>query len=436
MLRPQNIAIIGFSREGHAVLKFFQTNAQYKGARICVFDKNASIAVPNGIEVKSGEGYLDDLSGFDMIVRSPGVYYGSPELQRAARAGAVLTSATKLFLELAPCPVIGITGTKGKTTTATLVYHMLRAAGRDAYLAGNVGTPALPLLPRLTKKSIVVLELSSFQLHDTTISPHIVGITEIFPDHLDVHKTMREYVGAKANIVRFQTARDHVAYIASNTRTKNLATRSRATLHPVTTTTTFVKKEWMRIGGAHLFLNVALAAEIARIAGVSKTIIEKTVRSFTGVAHRLQLVATKKLSSGVQIEFYDDSAATNPGATAAAVAAFDDGANVLLAGGADKNLDYAPLASALKKSKTFFAVMLYGQNRKKIAAAFTGMRGVDVSEVDTLQQAVSAAWSALERTTISGIGRVILSPAAASFDQFKDYADRARVFLGILKTLK
>src|SRR3989344_7408648 len=210
------IAILGFGIEGRAVLHALKRDPAYRSADITVLDRNKKTSLPKGVRAVLGPGYLDKLSNFDLIFRTPGFPFTNAKLQAARRKGVGVSSVTRYFFEHAPCPVIGITGTKGKGTTTTLLYEILKKARRRVELAGNIGLPAVALLPRLRKDDLVILELSSFQLQDLDRSPQVAGVLEIFPDHQDAHRDMKEYVEAKSQISRHQTPKDNVFFFADN----------------------------------------------------------------------------------------------------------------------------------------------------------------------------------------------------------------------------
>ena len=230
-----NIAILGFGREGKSVLKFLKKSSAYRYSEITILDK------------KFNADYLKNLDRFDVIFRSPGVPFNLPEIQSAIKNGVKVSSATKLFFQQCPAPIIGITGTKGKSTTATLLYKILKNCAQkpwrkahtnkkysrhshynfaSVYLAGNIGKPALEILPKLSKKSLVILELSSFQLQDLNYSPDVALVLDIFEEHLDKHKNFREYFDAKSNIARHQKKSDAIIYFADNKYSSAIAKKS------------------------------------------------------------------------------------------------------------------------------------------------------------------------------------------------------------------
>lgn len=517
-----HVAILGFGREGKSVLKFIKKSPEYHGAEIDILDK------------KIGKNYLKNLKRFDLIFRSPGIPYNLPELKRARKNGVKFSSATKLFFEkinrqfpnYSPAPrhrradkfqiptIIGITGTKGKGTTATLLYKILKAAHKKVFLAGNIGTSALDILPRLSApgtrgSAFVILELSSFQLQDLEWPPQIAVVLDVFPDHLDAHLNIREYYGAKTNIARHQKPDDKTFFFKNQPLSRWVASKSRGKKIGVEPEKfNLFRPADLKIKGWHNFKNAVMAATVARALGVPDKIIIKTVKKFRGTEHRLELVRVMRAPRGLmrknprtnaekskssarsalnqgnsaKIEFYNDSASTNPQTMAAAARAFAawdmpssqtqaEGRHatkkikplshvafsmplILIAGGQDKGLDYKPLARALKNSGTKL-VVLFGQNKKKIARAIqqqatrskkqgaggkrpgTGNKRQKIKFVSNLQGAVAYAYKFAMSLATSHQSSVIVlfSPGAASFDMFKNYADRGAQFKKIVKLL-
>ena len=314
-------------------------------------------------------------------------------------------------------------------------------AGKKVVLAGNIGKPALDLLfhpepvegSRLNQKTLVILELSSFQLQDLTMSPRIAAVLDVFPEHLDVHKTPREYLSAKTAITRRQKKTDAVFYFADNAASTRIARKSAG------------RKIGLRIVSPPL-RNQIMAAAMARYLGVRKPIIAAVIKSFRGLPHRLELVRRLTVrplempqggrahgKNRLRIDFYNDSAATNPHATAFALAHFKKPL-ALIAGGKDKGLNYAPLARAIRRNPHMKAIILMGENRKKIARALharTGIKnsGLKIMEAKSLRSAVKAAYGFTRKTLLHPSSFIILfSPAAASFDMFRDYEDRGNQF--------
>jgi UDP-N-acetylmuramoylalanine--D-glutamate ligase len=423
------IAILGFGREGKSLLRFFKKAPRYRGAEIEILDQ------------KQGKDYLKNLQRFDLVFRSPGVPYNLPEIQRAIKRDVKFSSATKLFFDLCPATIIGVTGTKGKGTTSTILYKILKKENRDVYLAGNIGVPAVDILPKLKKNSVVILELSSFQLQDLKKSPPVAVVVDTFPDHLDAHKTIKEYLDAKTNIVKYQKKSDVVFYFADNDWSKKIALRSPG------------KKIPLRGEPFGLRKNKTMAAAVAASLHCPPETIGSVIKNFRGLKHRMELVRSITLKShsyvlkNVRMTFYNDSASTNPQTAAAAILSLSRHPHtlnakpyplILIAGGKDKNLDYAPLAEAIRESENVSAVVLFGENKGTIMRQVSGVR-CQVKLVKNLNLAVSESYKIAKKLINSQTHQLItilFSPASASFDMFKDYADRGEQFKKIVKSLK
>jgi len=298
-------------------------------------------------------------------------------------------------------------------------------------LAGNIGKSAIEILPRLNENSLVILELSSFQLQHMEASPEIAAVLDIFPDHLDSHKNFKEYLGAKANIARWQSAFDTIFYSNGNKIAAQIARQSRAKKIPVSTKNfQLFKPEDLKMPGEHNFKNAAMATSIALYLGCPKEKIIKVVKNFRGNEHRLELV--KKIRG---INFYNDSASTNPQTAAAAIKSFKE-CKILIAGGKDKGLDYSPLASALKNSNTKLVILL-GENKNKIKMRIVKSK-VQIVLVKDLKSAIQLAYKTAKSLMANGypLTTILFSPASASFDMFKDYADRGKKFKQLVRKLK
>lgn len=395
----KNIAILGLGEEGRDVFDWLKNNC--RGCRVEVFDK-----------IKTA-----DLTGFDLIFRSPGFWRNSPMIKKAGAAGAEISSATKLFFSLCPAKIIGVTGTKGKGTTATLIYKMLKAAGKRVFLAGNIGRPMLKLLPRLKPDDWVCLELSSFQLQDLTQSPKIAVVLNITRDHLDVHRNLREYRQAKANIVRYQQKSHHAVLNAGYAAVKRLVGLTQAQVHWFSPKTLTIDKTKVKLRGPHNLENIAAALAAAGLAGVPKKFQEKIAYSFAGLEHRLEPVRTV---AGAQ--YFNDSFSTTPETAIAAIKSFWEPLIIIL-GGSDKGSRYRELGLSISHSPNLKAVILIGAMGPVIEKNIKNYQGLIVRGKKDMRQIVKQAQS------LSAPGDVIvLSPACASFDMFKNYKDRGKQF--------
>jgi len=376
------IAILGFSLEGKSAFKFLKI--KYPKAQIEIRDK------------KFGENYLQGLDRFDLVVRSPGIKYLTPEIQKAKKRGVEISSLTKLFFKFKKGTVIGVTGTKGKGTTSTLIYNIFKKSGKDVYLAGNIGYPALDILPKLNKDSIAVLELSSFQLQDLNYSPEVAVVLGIAPDHLDSHKSMREYVTAKSNIALHQKKNNAVFFIKSDKYSKWIAQKSCGEKLAINTSQ-----------------NREIASEIARFFGCEEKHIKSTIKNFAGLPQHQEFI--KEISG---IRFYNDSASTNPVSTAYAIDILAP--EILIVGGKTKGFSYFSLRKTVTQ-KPPKKIVLFGENKYEIKKALG--KKISVKIVDNLFEAVRFAYEFAETGDV-----VLFSPGSASFDQFKDSKERGEEF--------
>lgn len=477
-LSDKKIAVIGFGREGRSVLKFLKYQERQAKERsrnnykIWILDKNTNVKSPKGANVRLGKKYLSNLKEFDIIYRSPGIPYNLIKNKIMSNSlRPQISSATELFFDFVcrspgknKITIIGITGTKGKSTTSTLIYKILKNAGRKAYLAGNIGKSALGLIPLLSKldykqptEAVVVLELSSFQLQELKYSPQVAVILDIFPDHMDAHKNFREYLEAKTNIAKWQKKNDAVFYYSDNKYFKKAAEKSKgqkiaiADITSQNFATCDVRKlrRVIKIPGEHQLKNAAMAIIVSRYLGISEKTALRVIAGFRGLPHRLELVRTIKyqrqkhsnILKNVGISWYNDSASTNPHTTVAAIKSFKEPL-ILIAGGKDKNLDYKPLAQALKNS-TVRAVVLYGGNKNKIMSSISSLE-LKITKCSNLKGAILAAHKIASRLILDVSSQilngkcatVLLSPASASLDQFHNYKERGEKFKNIVKSIK
>jgi len=390
-----------------------------------------------GLEVSLGTDYLEHLAGVDIIFRTPGMRPDLPQLTEAVKRGAVLTSEMEAFLSLCPCRILAVTGSDGKTTTTTMIAGLLKAAGYRTFVGGNIGRPLLCDVDEIRPDDIVVLELSSFQLMTVKQSPGVALITNLAPNHLDVHKDMEEYVWAKKNIFVHQDACDKVILNADNAITAGLAEEARGEV------TLFSRKQqlstgvWLKDGmivqdgrpilaaedillpGVHNLENYMAA--IAAVDGmVPDEVIREFARTFGGVAHRIELV--RELDG---VRYYNDSIASSPSRTIAGLRSFDQKV-ILIAGGYDKQIPYDVLGPEITRAVK--ALVLVGATAPKIRAAVLAAPDYRegepaIAECENLRQAVEAAYKMAQPGDV-----VLLSPASASFDQFKNFEERGNAF--------
>jgi UDP-N-acetylmuramoylalanine--D-glutamate ligase len=444
----KKIAVLGLGIEGQDVSQYLLK----KKAKITVFDQKTGQELgevyqqfkKKGIEFRLGEDYFDrGLVSFDFVFRSPAFRRLMPEILQAEKKGVVISSATKLFFALSPAKIIGVTGTKGKGTTATLIYRILKKSGKKVFLAGNIGQPMLALLPKLKKDSWVVLELSSFQLQDLTKSPHIAVVLFITSEHLDYHQDEEEYIQAKSNIVRHQKGSDLSVLNGDNFTSSSFASLTEAKVYyfskqkkvngAYVQNETFifnrkligsVKK--LQLRGKHNWDNVCAAITASSLAGADLASIKKVVFSFSGLEHRLEKV---KVLKGVS--FYNDSFSTTPETAIAAIKAFEKPI-ILIAGGSEKGSDFTNLGQKIAQSSVK-TLILIGQMATRIKKAVnkTGFKGEIIFRPGGMKEIVKAAFEKAKPKDV-----VLLSPACASFDMFANYKVRGKQFKTHVKAIK
>lgn len=409
------------------------------------------------------------LDHYDIIFRTPGLPYLSKPIQQAKQKGVEIFSQTKLFFELCPCPIIGVTGTKGKGTTATLIAKILEAealrppqadSGRKVYLSGNIGQDPFKFLDEMRPEDFVVLELSSFQLQDLKKSPQIAVVLKITPDHLDYHKNFEEYLKAKKPILVHQTTRDWAVLNYDNETTRNFANFTPATklwnsimqkvdlgcfvendkivlnfpsldergnIEEEGGRAEIMKVSEIQLLGRFNLENVTAAIAAAAAGGVSDPgLMRNVVQEFNGLPHRLELAGESK-----GVKFYNDSCSTTPETAMAAISAFDSPI-ILIVGGSEKNADYTDLAQTIAKGK-IKALMPMGTTGPKIAALARkhGYEGrIIEKELKDMDAILKEAHDLAAPHDI-----VLLSPASASFDRFHDYKHRGELFKKFVRKL-
>lgn len=379
----------------------------------------------NAVEISADGQFSPQLaSGYDVVFRHTTT---NPK----TLVGLSTSSATRLFFERCTAPIIGVTGTKGKGTTATLIHEMLIAAGQTSHLLGNIGYPAISRLDDIKKTDVVVLELSSFQLWDIKQSPQVAIVLMVEPEHLDVHDSLEDYISAKANIARWQTSSDLIVYHPTNKLSAKVAApglgRHVKYLTPAEGHIQDGKLMYREqiicsvsdfgLIGSHNHENIAAALSAVWEFTQDVEAIAKAIKSFKGLEHRLEFVASKQ-----GVEYYNDSFATTPGATIAAIKSFEN-KEVIILGGSDKGADYKQLADAIVGANVR-RVLLIGATGPKIQAALN-RAGFDNYEFvqGQMPDIVKTAASVAKRGDV-----VLLSPANASFDMFDNYKQRGRLF--------
>ena len=410
--RTMKIALLGYGKEGKSTENYFKSHFDNID---CNIFENFTYD-----EIKQ-----KDFSSYDYVFRSPSV----PPLHLNNES-----SNTKYFFDHCPCPIIGVTATKGKGTTCSFIKSLLDAGHQDAYLIGNIGAPALDTLDSLTNNSVVVYELSSFQLWDLEKSPHIAVLGQLEPDHLNVHENYTDYLSAKANITKHQSADDFLVYFQNNPETTKIAEDTKATLVPYPFEIPENVKSAITIPGKHNQDNaIAAIAAVACFKNISpdeylhnyQSDIIKGLKNFHGLPHRLEFL--RELNG---VKYYDDNFSTNPSSTRVAINAFPDDNVVIIIGGRDKtdNQDLPEIYEILKSSN-IKQIILIGESGHALAEKYQDNRFIIA---ESLKQAINTAKQAAEQLTPA---IVLMSPAAASFDMFENVYDRGAQFKNLVEHL-
>ena len=451
-LKNRKVAIIGLGVSNLPLLEYLYN----LHAIVTVFDKRLEEKIDNNIieqvnkynmQKSFGDNYLSKLNGFDIIFKSPSCRPDLPEIEKEIERGAKLTSEIELVLELAPCKVIGVTGSDGKTTTTSLVYEILKQKYK-CFLGGNIGIPLFTKIAEMRPEDIVVLELSSFQLMTMKKCPDIAIITNVTPNHLDIHKSYDEYIEAKANIFKNQTNNDIIVLNYDNDITRNFAKQAEGKVIFFSSKEKLdngviyddetvkicedglrrhiLKLKDTKLRGVHNAEN--MCAAIAATKGLVDIDTQiKAITNFEGVKHRIEFV--KEIDG---CKWYNDSIASSPTRTIAGLNSFEEEI-VLIAGGYDKHLDYEPIAEPIiRKVKT---LILLGQTSEKIYNAVTRAeeklnKKINIFRVKTLEEAVNKAKEQAQPRQV-----VLFSPASASFDMFKNFEERGDKFKELVKKI-
>lgn len=452
-IRFRKVAVIGLGVSNLPLLDYLYE----KKAQVTVFDERTVDEIPQNIITKIntyefkysfGKNCLEKLKGFNIIFRSPSCLPTRKELQEEADRGAIVTTEVEMLMEMCPCKIIGVTGSDGKTTTTSMINAILKKAGYNTFLGGNIGTPLFTKLPEIKPDDIVVLELSSFQLMNMQVSPDIAVITNITPNHLNIHKDYQEYIDAKKNIFKNQDESGILILNYDNDITRSCAKEAKGKV------IFFSSKEKLDNGfivdeeiikecedkvrkhilntnevilrGNHNFQNIATALAATKTL-VDTDIAVQAIKEFKPVEHRIEFI--REIDG---VKWYNDSASSSPTRTLSGINAFKENI-VLIAGGYDKNLDYEPLAKpVLDKVST---LILIGQTAEKIFdvvknEADKQNKKIDIYMCDSLEQTIDIAKKTSKKGDV-----VLFSPASASFDMFKNFADRGEKFKNLVNNI-
>ncbi len=413
-LSGKNVCILGFGREGQSTLRALQSFAP--DANITIADENERVRA-NGVKMQLGKDAFKDLARFDVIIKSPGIP-PKPEFEPVADK---ITNAVQIFLDSikdSGVTVIGVTGSKGKSTTASLIHAILKQTGRETYLIGNIGEPVLDHIEEAKVNTFFVQEMSSYQLKELTMSPHIAVITSFFPEHLDYHGSIENYKKAKSHIVRFQSYDDLVFYPEQDVGAKEIAESSKGQKISFSEKDAPVTIDETHLIGQHNLRNIAAAAKVGRHLKIDELAIVKAIRTFKGLPQRLE-----SLGNHHGIEWVDDAISTTPESTIAALEALEPDVETLIVGGMDRGTDFAILAERLKKSSVK-TIILLGNNAARIAETFEKAKLTgDILQVPTMAEAVAKA----KAKTAKG-KTCLLSPASPSYDMFKNFEEKGAKF--------
>lgn len=452
-IRFRKIAIIGLGVSNIPLIDYMYE----KKAKVTVFDDREFEKIPEEItkkienykfEYSFGKDNLKKLKNFDIIFRSPSCLPTRAELAEEEKRGALVTTEIEMLMKMCPCKIVGVTGSDGKTTTTSLIYSILKEAGYNTYLGGNIGTPLFTKISEIKPDDIVVLELSSFQLMGMKVSPHIGVITNITPNHLNIHKDYQEYIDAKKNIFKYQKENDIIVLNYDNAITRECAKEALGKVvyfsgknkleDGLIVDDKIIKecKDGIRkhlldtqevlLRGEHNYENIATALAATRTL-VDTDIAIKAIKKFKPVEHRLEFV--REIN---KVKWYNDSVSSSPTRTIAGLKSFDEEI-VLIAGGYDKNLDYTPIAKPIIDNVK--ALILMGQTSGKIFEAVKEElekqnKKLKIYMCNSLEETVNLAKKVSEPNQI-----VLFSPASASFDMFKNFADRGIQFKNLVNKL-
>lgn len=430
------IAILGFDIEGKASYEYYTR----LGHTVTVHDQNESVQVPTGAACVLGDSYLDNLGAYDLLIRTPGLH---PDkiLAKNPSVGDKIWSGTNEFFKVCPTKnIIGVTGTKGKGTTCTLITKMLETAGKTVHLGGNIGTPALALLDSIQPDDWVVLELSSFQLQDLRHSPHIAVCLLVVPEHLDIHGNMDSYIAAKKQLFEHQSTDDVAIYFAKSKLSHTIASTSPGSLVPyykspgahvsadkvMIENQEICKTSDIALLGEHNWQNVCAAVAAAWQVTQNTDAIRTAITNFTGLPHRLELV---REVGGVR--YYNDSFSTGLHATEAAINAVP-GPLVAIVGGFERHLPLESFASFAASASNVRQFLVIGQSGKRLMNAFVnaGVKNATESQAKTMNEVLEDA-----RHIAKQGDAILLSPGFASFDMFKNFEERGDHFRTIVNDL-
>jgi UDP-N-acetylmuramoylalanine--D-glutamate ligase len=430
-LNGKRICILGFGREGKAAYSAIRTHAA--PTSITIADRDTALVVPEDAQTKLGPEYMKDLENFDLVIKSPGI----PPCKEIETIQSVMTTSTQLFMEHAKavgCTVIGVTGSKGKSTTSTLIAEILNAGKKPVLFAGNIGEPSIAHIGELLPETIVVLEMSSYQLMDCTLSPQIAVVTSFFPEHLDYHASaslgtglspLELYMDAKKHITRYQESKDIVFYAAASEGAASIAACSPGKHVGVRTEECPVDLSDTHLLGEHNRSNIALAFAVSQHMGIEPSMAVDVIRNFRGLPHRLQ-----SLGIHHDLEWIDDAISTTPESTIAALDALGDRVQTIILGGQDRGYDFTGLAKRIGHSSIRHIILFPGSGPRIREALTKESVTATMTDVASMEEAVDQAKKVSQisnlKSQISPI--VLLSTASPSYGMFKNFEEKGGKF--------
>lgn len=454
-VQGKKVAIIGMGVSNIPLLDYFYE----KHSKVSVFDNREIEEIDKNImgkieqynfEYFFGENNLENLKGFDIIFRSPSAMPFIKQIEEEIERGAIVTTEIEMVLKLTPCKTIGITGTEGKTTTTSIIYEILKKTGKNCFLGGNIGKPIFTQIKDMKPEDFVILEMSSFQLMDMDVSPSVSLVTNIYEDHLNIHRSYEEYQDAKKNIFKHQNEDGILVLNYDNEITRSFAKDANGKVIFFSSKEKLqdgyiydnvdknikycedgvrrhlIHKDKIKLRGIHNYENICAALAVTS-KFVDVELALEAIEEFIGVEHRLEFV--RELN---QVKYYNDSIGTSPASTIAGINAFDENI-ILLAGGSDKGLDYKEVGEAI--ANKVVTLILCGPTANKIEDATKQAleklgKSIEIYNVLNLEEAVNLS---KEKSKPGDI--VLLSPASASFDAFKNFAERGNKFKEYVKNL-
>lgn len=435
-LESKKILILGFGKEGQDTFRFLRKLFPKKEIAIAdkdekiisqVFSSRGKYGSDKKVKLYLGKKYLEAIKNYDLIIKSPGIPIHLPEIKKAYQEGKI-TSQTEIFFENCPGKIVGITGTKGKSTTASLIYKILKEGGIKAHLVGNIGKPVLNLLLKSTSSDVYVYELSSHQLANLKKSPQIAVFLNIYPEHLDYHGNFQEYLKAKQNITRYQRKEDYFIYNFENPWIRKTAKITKAKKIPLKNYSNVLKNigiSKIPLLGKHNLLNVAAAIEVGKIFKIPKEKIKKAIENFKPLPHRLEFVGKVK-----GIKFYNDALSTIPETTIAALDSLGNDVETIFLGGFDRGLDFKNLARRILKSK-IKNLILFPTTGEKIWQEINSLKKnnkLRAFSVKEMKEGVKLAFQYTQKGKIC-----LLSCASPSFGVFRDYKEKGNLFKKYIK---